>query len=96
MKTGINAKRRKDLESRDISCNLVRNNPKKDKSFLVGNIYRPPDSKVEWNVNFETFIECAMDTCKEIILLGDINKNLINDKVNIEWLNLITSLGLVN
>ena len=41
------------------------------KSFLTGNMYRPPNSKVEFNDKFENFIDCVMREEKEIILIGD-------------------------
>lgn len=94
VKTGINAKRREDLEINDISCLWIEVTPEKGKSFLVGNLYRPPDSKIEYNDRFETFIENASNEGKELILLGGFNKNLLNEHTNREWLNLTMSLGL--
>ncbi len=94
VKTGINAKRRDDLETQYISCLWLEITPQKGKSFLVGTMYRPPDSKIEWTERFEKFIDQAINTGKEIIILGDINKNVIHDQVNCEWINFITSLGL--
>ena len=55
VRDGINAKRREDLETNDISCLWLEIIPVKGKSFLVGNMYRPPDSKVEYNDRFEEF-----------------------------------------
>ena len=67
---------------------------KKGKSFLVGNMYRPPDSKIEFNDRFEDFIDTVLNEGKDFILLGDINKNLLNDEIEREWGNFITPLGL--
>ena len=64
------------------------------KPFLVGNIYRPPDSKVEFNEWFEEFIDKVIGENKEYILMGDFNKKLLNVDTNIEWGNFTTSLGL--
>ena len=36
----------------------------------VGNIYRPPDSKIEYNDRFEEFIDFVSNQNKELILLG--------------------------
>ena len=66
----------------------------KGKSFLIGNMYRPPDSRVEYNDRFEDFIENVSKEDKEIILLGDFNKNLFEDNLDREWQNLTLSLGL--
>ena len=57
VRDGINAKRREDLETNDISCIWLEISPVKGKSFLVGNMYRPPDSKVKYNDRFENFID---------------------------------------
>ena len=35
-------KRREDLETNDISCIWLEIIQEKDKSFLIGNLYRPP------------------------------------------------------
>ncbi|MES9881480.1 MAG: reverse transcriptase family protein, partial [Sedimenticola sp.] len=94
VKSGINAKRRDDLESHNISCIWLEISPVIGKSFLVGCMYRPPDSKIEWNDRFENFIDQVLNTGKEMILLGDLNKNLTNSHECAEWPNFITSLGL--
>ena len=57
-------------------------------------MYRPPDSRVEYNDRFEDFIENASKEGKEIILLGDFNKNLFEDNLDREWQNLTLSFGL--
>ena len=43
---------------------------------------------------FENFIDHVMTEEKEIILMGDFNKNLINEEIKTEWNNFTTSLGL--
>ena len=94
VKNGINAKRREDLEINDISCVWLEISQNKGKSFLLGNMYRPPHSRVEYSDRFEDFIENASEEGKEIILLGDFNKNLFEDNLDREWQNLTLSLGL--
>ena len=84
VKNGINAKRREDLEINDISCVWLEISQNKSKPFLIGNMYRPPDSRVEYNDRFEDFIENASEEGKEIILLGDFNKNLFEDNFDRE------------
>ena len=76
VKNGINARRREDLETNNISCLWLEISPANTKSFLVGNIYRPPDSRVEYNDRFEDFIDILINEGKEFILLGDFNKYL--------------------
>ena len=57
-------------------------------------MYRPPNSKVELNDKFENFIDYVMREEKEIILMGDFNKDLFNEEIGTEWINFTTSLGL--
>ena len=40
----------------EYSCIWLKITPVKGKSFLVGNMYRPPDSKVKYNDRFEEFL----------------------------------------
>ena len=94
VRDGILAKRRKDLETNDISCLWLEICPNKGKSFLVGNLYRPPDSKVEFNDRFEEFIDVVSSQNKEFILLGDFNRNLLNEEIDRDWGNFMSSLGL--
>lgn len=94
VRNNIIAKRREDLEINDISCVWLEITQGKGKSFLIGNLYRPPDSRVEYNDRFEGLIENASQEGKEIILLGDFNKNLLADKMDMDWQNLTLSLGL--
>ena len=59
-------------------------------------MYRPPGSKIEFSDRFENFIDYVSNEGKEIILLGDFNKNLLNDHNDAEWENFTTSLGFAN
>ena len=87
VRDSINAKRRGDFETNDISCLWLEISPVKGKSFLVGNMYRPPVSKVEYNDRFEEFIDNVLNEEKEFILLGDFNKNLLNEDTDRDWGN---------
>ena len=64
VKNSINARRREDLETHNISCIWLVISPHKSKSFLVGNLYRPPDSRVEYNDRFEEFIDRLIEENK--------------------------------
>ena len=94
VRNGINARRREDLETNSISCLWLEISPQNSKSFLVGNIYRPPYSKVEYNDRFEDFMDIVINEDKEFVLLGDLNKNLLNEEIDRDWGNFIMSLGL--
>ena len=87
------SQRRDDLETNDIACLWLEITPKKGKSFLVGNLYRNPSEKIEWNERFEQFLEHVLVEDKEVILLGDFNKNLLNMNANRDWAVLTVSLG---
>ena len=82
------------METNGISCLWLEISPDKGKPFLVGNMYRPPDSRIEYNDRFEEFIDTVLNEEKEFILMGDINKNLLNSDTDREWGNFTTSLGL--
>ena len=66
VKDGTCASRRTDLELKDLECIWLEIKPKKSKPFLVGNIYRLPNSNIEWNAIFEDCIENVLREEKEI------------------------------
>ena len=57
-------------------------------------MYRPPDSRVEFNDRFEELIDSMLKEDKEFILFGDFNKDLSNVDTEREWGNFTTSLSL--
>ena len=57
-------------------------------------MYRPPDSRVEFDDRFEEFIDSLLNEDKEFSLLGDFNKDLLNVDTEREWGNFTTLLGL--
>lgn len=83
VKDGICASRRTDLEYKNLECVWVEIKPIKSKSFLVGNIYRPPNSTIQWNTIFEECIENVLGEDKEIYLMGDINRDLLNNQTKL-------------
>ena len=66
----------------------------KSKSFLVGNIYRPPNSSIQWNAIFEDCIENVLREDKEIYIMGDINRDLLNDQIKTAWTDYMEPFGL--
>ena len=64
------------------------------KSFLLCIVYRHPYALSSWKDLFEINMEKAQFEDKEILIMGDINKDLNNDRIKREWTNYITSLGL--
>ena len=67
VKKGINVKRRVDLETNAISCILLEIIQEKDESFLIETLYRPPDSRNEYNYSFEDFMDKVSNGGQEII-----------------------------
>ena len=73
--------RREDLEHEDIESIWVEIVLKKAKNLLIGTMYRPPDSSLYHDKNFDTKFESILgkinDTKLETILLGDLNMNYL-------------------
>jgi len=90
----IICKRRENLEENDFESLWLEIFPKLRKSFLICFIYRNPNSNVSWNERFEVQMEKALDEQKEVILLGDFNKDLLNPQIKSNWEDYMTSFGL--
>ena len=59
---------------------------------MLGSLYRNPAERVEWVDRFEKFLETALNERKEIILLGDFDKDLFNSNIKKEWLTFTESI----
>ena len=64
------------------------------KSFLVGNIYRHPNETISWNEQFENYLEKVLECEKEVYLLGDFNRDLMQDNIKQSWLEYMETFGL--
>ena len=62
--------------------------------FFVGNLYRHPNEGVQWNEHFEDLIEIVHGNQKEIYLLGDFNRDLMNKNIKSTWLEYMEPFGL--
>ena len=94
VKEGVSCKRRSDLEHQMLECIWVEIKPVNSRSYLVGHIYRPPNSTVRWNELFEDSIEKVLQEEKEIYLLGDVNRDLLNDQISKSWTDYMEPFGL--
>ena len=94
VKDGVCCKRRADLEHQMLECIWVEIKPKNNCSFLVGHIYRPPNSSIQWNEFFEDCIEKVLQEEKEIYLLGYINRDLLNNQIRSVWNDYVEPFGL--
>lgn len=94
VKEGVCCSRRSDLEHDKIECIWLEIKPVNSRSFLVGHMYRPPNSTVQWNEFFEECIDSVIQEEKEIYLLGDINRDLLNCQIQRAWNDYIEPFGL--
>ena len=94
VKNEVSCKRRSDLENEQLECIWLEVKPKKSKPFLVGHVYRPPNSSIVWNEIFEDCLENALGEEKEMYILGDINRDLLNDQIKKVWTDYIEPFGL--
>ena len=94
VRNGVKVERRLDLERNEIECVWLEVFPKNSKSFLVGNLYRHPNEGVQWNEHFEDFMETVLGKQKEIYLLGDFNRDLMNENTKKAWLEYMEPFGL--
>ena len=94
VREGINCVRRKDLESSELESIWVEIKQPNSKSFLLCVVYRHLEARVCWKDAFENNVEEAQSDDKEVIFIGDFNRDLKNDKIQREWINYTSSLGL--
>ena len=77
VKDGIPYTRRMDLERDDLELIWMEISFRNSKSFLVGVLYRPPDTSKHYSKNFQKSLKDVLDIItndnKESIILGDIN-----------------------
>ena len=91
---GVSCQPRSDLEHINLECIWLEVKPNKSKPFLVGHIYRPPDSGIIWNETFEDCIENVLKEEKELYLLGDVNRDLLNRQIKTSWSEYMEPFGL--
>ena len=94
VKNEVSCKRRPDLENEQLECIWLEVKPKKSKSFLVGQVYRPPNSSIVWNETFEDCLENALKEEKEMYILGDMNRDLLNEQIKRLWTEYMEPFGL--
>ena len=95
VKDEIKCVRRKDLETDEVECLFLEISPKNGKSFLVGNLYRNSKETVKWNENLENIMENVLQEEKETYILGDVNRDLLNENSKKSWLEYMEQFGLL-
>eukprot|EP00794_Sanderia_malayensis_P002144 gene2144-2438_t len=90
--------RRLDLEDDNIECIWIEILFPKSKGFLIGVIYRPPDSSKHlpetFNETFESMLSKVISEDKECILTGDINCNYLERSDHKELKAIFSSFNL--
>ena len=93
-------KRRTDLETDEIECIWMEVDIFKSKSFLVGYIYRPPDSssylRKDFNKNLNEMLTKVNNLSMEMFLLGDINVNYLVKSCHKEIKELLLLMDSIN
>ena len=72
----LKAIRRMDLEMENVEAVWIEIRTK-NISVLVCNVYRPPNSQVDWMVNFANMMEKAAGEKMDRVVLGDFNCNML-------------------
>lgn len=96
--SNITSERRLDLENENIELMWLEIQLNNAKNFLVGVIYRPPDSSNFLPKNFNQLLSDnltkTISESKEVILMGDVNVNYLDKKSNIEFKAILNLHGL--
>ena len=94
----IPIQRREDLESPDIELMWLEVKLNNTKSFLVGVIYRPPDSSkflpINFNKLFSEHLSRVISESKETVILGDVNVNYLNKNANKDFKSILNLFGM--
>lgn len=94
VKNEVSCSHRKDLENEHFESMWFEIFPKSSKSFLVGHFYRNPLSTIAWNEIFDEQLEKAIQEEKELFLLGDFNRDLLNPQIKQQWIDYMNSHGV--
>ena len=95
VKDGVCCKRMADLQQAHLECIWSEIRPSKNEPFLIGNIYKPINSTVQWNEIFEGNIENVLREEREIYLMGDINRDLLDKQIKQPLSDYMETFGLV-
>lgn len=95
VKQSIHCVRRHDIESVDIETMILEIRLNKQKSFILGYVYRPPSANNDWFDCIDVLLDRISAEDKELILLGDFNFNLLlPDSSNKKWLDIVNTNNL--
>ena len=74
VRNGINAKRRDDQETNNILCLWLEITLHNSKSFLLGNMYRLPDSTIEFNDQFGDLLTLLLAKTRNLFCSGTLRR----------------------
>ena len=90
----LNYVRRNDLEIKNFECLFIEICFPFSKSFIVGVLYRPPDSSLHLSKDFNTDLDKTITSLnKEIIILGDLNCDYMKKSDHKEIKEIFTRIG---
>lgn len=96
--SSISVDRRKDLEFHNLELMWLEIQLKNTKNFLLGVIYRPPDTSdylpKDFNKIFTDNLSNVFNESKEVILMGDVNVNYLDKHSNKEFKSVLNLFGL--
>ena len=98
IKQDIEYIKREDLADNDIEATWIEINQKNCKSFILGVVYRPPDSSKHLSKNFDkkfiNTIEKVNNENKEILIVGDLNINYLSKDSHLQLKESIALQGM--
>ena len=63
-------------------------------NHFSGKYIQAPNSTIQWNAIFEDCMEHELRENKEIYLMGDINRDLLNNQIKNAWADYMEPFGL--
>ena len=77
------------IDCHSVECIILKIMPTGSKPFLVSFVYRPPSSPVSWENEFCNVLSQCESISEEVVIMGDFNINLLDQKQKAKWNNRI-------
>ena len=90
IKDGIVFKEKSDLQCTDVEALWIELNLPFSKPILLGTVYRPPDSKAEYNDKLDILFQNTTSLYEDIAILGDFNLD-ISKRCNVNKINKLSN-----
>jgi hypothetical protein len=92
VKDNLNCNHREYLENNDIDGVWLECKPTISKPFLKCLLYIHHESRVDWKEKFEIHLEKAQFVEKEILIVGDMNRDLLHSQFKNDWTKFMIGL----